>query len=465
MNRSILIVICDFLLVSLLMFSTPDINKVVTPNVDQQTQFEVVTNRSDSRQDLAAVMRLALEEERKGRDQLQGQLTQSSQTLQQQQGLLSDRDKQIRAVQQQYAAAQTNLQTLNQQLQATKIDALLSKEKAAELEHRVSELAQSNQVVLSEKQQLATQLQVTEAEKRAATQLLAKIQDEVQVERQEKARLAEHADKLADNVSTLAAKSGELAEGVKSLAANSSKLTQEIHESRALAPNTVFSELATNRVHAGFFGSHSGLLGIATNKRRDTETVLITDGTNTFAVCHVADTPLAFSTPGAQWLSLTGSLSRGQPLIPIASVSFLQLDPRIVLIPLAATQARKLDCRVYRISTDPFKFQDAIIVGAGEGYYGECKFQIDLSTPFYLKMDRNFLKGLFGKFNPSRGDLVFSHSGELLGIMANSTYCLMLQNCQVAATLKFGEDIRDEHSGSLLSSLNMLLANLPLKLQ
>jgi hypothetical protein len=30
-------------------------------------------------------------------------------------------------------------------------------------------------------------------------------------------------------------------------------------------------------------------------------------------------------------------------------------------------------------------------------------------------MDRNSLKGLFGKFNPSRSDLVFSRTGELLG--------------------------------------------------
>jgi hypothetical protein len=36
-------------------------------------------------------------------------------------------------------------------------------------------------------------------------------------------------------------------------------------------------------------------------------------------------------------------------------------------------------------------------------------------------MDRNSLKLLFGKFNPSTGDLVFSESGDLLGVMANST--------------------------------------------
>ena len=93
---------------------------------------------------------------------------------------------------------------------------------------------------------------------------------------------------------------------------------------------------------------------------------------------------------------------------------------------------------MYRTSSDPYKFQDAVVVGAQEGYYGECQFQMDLGTPSYLKMDHNSLKGLFGKFNPSRGDLVFSRTGELLGVMANSTYCVMIKNFNPTATLQFG---------------------------
>jgi len=93
-------------------------------------------------------------------------------------------------------------------------------------------------------------------------------------------------------------------------------------------------------------------------------------------------------------------------------------------MPVTQAEAGQLGGKVYRISSDPYKFQDAVLIGADEGYYGECDFQIDLSTPSYLKLDRNLLKGLFGKFNPSRGDLVFSRTGELLGIMVNNIYCL-----------------------------------------
>jgi hypothetical protein len=124
-----------------------------------------------------------------------------------------------------------------------------------------------------------------------------------------------------------------------------------------------------------------------------------------------------------------------------------------------------LGAKVYNISSDPFKFQDAVLVGAREGYYGECKFQIDLSTPEYVKLDNSFIKGLFGKFNPSRGDLVFSKTGEFLGVMANNTYCLMIKSFYSAGTFHFGQDIRSQHTGETLSRLYNRVFDMPVKLQ
>ena len=72
MNRSILIVICDFLLVSLLAFSTVDINKTTNEGVPRQVKVDHRDQSSESRQDLAAVMRLALEQEHKGREHAAG---------------------------------------------------------------------------------------------------------------------------------------------------------------------------------------------------------------------------------------------------------------------------------------------------------------------------------------------------------------------------------------------------------
>src|SRR5207249_8952 len=228
-------------------------------------------------------------------------------------------------------------------------------------------------------------------------------------------------------------------------------LTQGIRENRPLAANTMFDAFLTNRVQAQFEAFRSGLLG--SDRRRDTQTVLATDGTNTFALCHVQDTPLTLWNPGTDWEGLTGTLTRNAAVVPIRSLVFYLHDPRVVLIPITKQEARSLGCKIYQISSAPFKFQDAVLVGAREGYYGECRFEIDLSTPEYVKLDNNFLKGLFGKFNPSRGDLVLSKTGELLGVMANSTYCMMIRNFDAAATLRFGPNVREQHTGDTLAIL------------
>jgi hypothetical protein len=469
MNRSILIVICDFLLVSLLAFSTVDINKVSDQNVQPTVKVDIVTNQVESGHDLAAVMRLALNEERRSREMLLSELNKTREEVGQrekqvqtvQQALTSREQEAARLqqqqanLQQQFAQAQTNIQSLSQQLQTSSTEAVMSKEKlaaleaerkkqadqAAALQQQISDLSRSNALAVAEKQRLAGQLQVAETEKRYASEQAARMQEEVKVERAEKAKLAE---------------------GVKALASKSGELTKEIRENRPLAANTIFNDFVTNRVEARFDASKSGLLG--TTKRRDTQTILATDGTNTFALCHVQDTPLTLWNPGTDWEQLSGTLTHNGGSLQIQSLSFYLRDPRVVLIPVGAAGARQLGSKVYPISSDPYKFQDAVLVGAREGYYGECKFEIDLTTPDYVKLDNSFLKGLFGKFNPSRGDLVFSKTGELLGIMANATYCMMIRNFDSAAMLRFGS-VREQRTGEVLSQLYAMVAGLPFKLQ
>jgi len=468
MNRSILIVICDFLLISLLAFSTVDINKMAAPNAQRVARLELATNRVDSAsengKDLAAVMRLALEEERKTRERLTGQLSEREQQMQAYQQQLQAREREERQLQQtqanlqqQFAAAQTNLQTLTQQLQSTSAESLLSREKlaamqdemrkqaeqAAALQAQLSQLARSNAVVTSERQQLANQLQVAETEKRAAVEKVSFMTDQVKVEREEKAKLAE---------------------GVKALASKSSELTQEIRENRSLAPNEIFSDFVTNRVAARFDATRPSVFG-ESNKKREAQTVLVSNGTNIYALCHVHDTPLVLINPGTDWDQLTGSLSHDATQLPLQKMIFSLRDPRILFLPVDPHQARQLGCKIYHIASDPYKFQDAVLVGTREGYYGECRFEIDLNTPGYVKLDRSFIKGLFGKFNPSSGDLVLSRTGELLGVMANGSYCMMLQNFDGAAELRLGQNSKEQHTGVILSQMYAMVSEMPYRLQ
>ena len=450
MNRSILIVICDFLLLSLLTFST-DLSKMAGENEGSQpgVKVDVAPKPVDTGgKDLAAVMKLALTEEQKNREQLQAELAKAREAAQQQQANL----------QQQFAAAQANIQILDRKLQNSSAEALMSKEKlaameaevkkesdlAAALQQQLAQLVKNNQIAQDEKQKLAGQLQLAQVERRAATERTALMQQQVQAERAEKAQLAE---------------------GFKALATNSGALTQEIRENRALAPNTIFSEFVSNRVQTSFIASRTGLFGLDASKSKTAETVLVTDGVHTFALCHVQDTPLTLWNPGTDWAGLSGTLAHNQAQVPIHALSFHSQDPRVVFMPVSQAEARQLGCKIYPISSDPYKFQDAVVVGAQGDYYGQSSFQIELNTPQYVKLDRNLLKGLFGKFNPSRGDLVFSRNGELLGVMANSTYCLVLHDFTAMATFQFGPDVRAQHTGDALSRLYSFVFNLPIRLK
>lgn len=480
MNRSILIVIVDFLLVSLIAFS--DFNR----DQSETTAPQVSAPKATAGQDVMGSLKIALEDEKQSREKLSLDLQNTRQNLQAQQEALAQREARIKeyqdnlrkteeqarqieqqrtALAQQYASAQTSLKDVQEKLQSASTENLVSKEKMEQLQtelkrredesknlqSKLGDLEKSHQATLMEKQQLTAQLQVSEAEKRLTREQVQQLRGEVASVREEKTKLQETTTKLADNVGTLATKSTEL--------------TKEIRENRALAPNTIFNEFSTNRITTTFQATRAGLFGRNIDKDKNGQSILFNDGAQTYAVFHVEDTPLMLYNPGTDWNKLTAVMSHGAVAFSAVRLAFSAQDPRIIIIPIGEAQARQLGVKIYKPATDPFKFQDAVIVGANEGYYGECKFEIDLKTPQYVKVDRNLLKGLFGKFNPSRGDLVFARSGEVLGIMVNTEYCAVLQKIVPSRTIMCGENITSQQTGQLLSQLYDRVFSMPVKLQ
>jgi hypothetical protein len=483
MNRSVLIVIVDFLLISLLAFSRVD---------EQDVKMEVPGQRaslaapSGKRQDLVDVLKTSLNKERESREQLNDQLRQAQQQLQSREQTLSERDTLIReaeemlrqkaaeatrlshdrsAIEQQFATTQANIAELQKQLTNSLSEASLSRQhleavrndlqareqEEAILKRKMAELEKSRLAAEDEKQRLSTELQVAETEKKLVREQLNSAQGAVQVERQEKAKLQEHATKLAEGVTQLAEKSGEL--------------SKEIRENRPLAANTVFNDFVTNRVRADFRAVRTGLFGREVNREKEAKTVLVRQGDQVYAIYHVNDTPLSLSFPGVDWDWLIGNLRHGTAVARIEKISFLAVDPRVVVVPVTEAKARELGTKIYTIPKEPYKFQEAILVGANEGYYGECKFQMDPDNPQYVRMQRERFNWLVGKFAPSSGDLVFTKQGDLLGLMVNKEYCLLLGEFAPVYLIQMGIGIGDQQTGVLLSQLYGQVARMPVKLQ
>ena len=319
MNRSILIIICDFLLVTLVAFSNFDAPKA------PETRVAPAPAARGGSEDLLGTLKSALDDEQQTREKLTQDLrtqeqaaTEREQKIRQFQENLRKSEENAKQIDQQRAAlaqqvtnAQANLQEMQTKLTTASTQNLLSQEKLANLQadlakreqetqnlqQKLSATEKAAQAVQTEKQQIAAQLQVSEAEKRLTREQVAELRTAVVTEKQEKAKLQETATALATNVGALAMKSSEL--------------TQEIRENRALTPNTIFNQFLTNRITARFEALRTGLLGRDVKKDKVSQCVLFTDGSQTYTLFHVEDTPLLIWNPGTDWNRLTAVLQHG----------------------------------------------------------------------------------------------------------------------------------------------------------
>ncbi|HWN94564.1 MAG TPA: hypothetical protein VNT99_06005 [Methylomirabilota bacterium] len=476
MNRSILIIICDFLLVTLVAFSTFEERPAEQVEARASGNYPKPSDRS---LEVVGTLKMALEDEKQTREKLTQDLRTQEQAVSEREERLKEYQENLRRTEEQAKQIEQQRSALAQEVQASQVslkefqtrlteastqnavsqeklaslqaDLKRKEEETAKLQSKLSETEKAAQATLAEKQQIATQLQVSEAEKRLTREQINELRGQVVTEKQEKAKLQETASTLATNITTLAQKSTEL--------------TQEIRDNRALTPNTIFNIFLTNRIVTRFEATRSGIFGHAVSKDKTSQAILFSDGPQSYALFHVDDTPLTIWNPGTDWGRLTAVMQRGNVAFSGVRLSFLAQDPRVVIIPIGTPQAKQYGVQIYKAASDPFKFQEAVIVGASEGYFGECKFQVDPTTQNYVKVDRSLLKGLFGKFNPSRGDLVFTKSGDLLGIMVNGDYCAVLNKVLPTRTIQLGNEVASQQTGQILAQLYDRIYQMPPKLQ
>lgn len=491
MNKSILLVICDFLILSLLSLARFDDKPVQQQQQQPAPQVTQGTNTT-SQSDLMDALQTALEQEKKSREELKNQLEQTRTQVKTQEQLLAERNANLQKLQQDLSQTENQAKLLDQERQAldqqvtasvrsivelenqlnsantvtkvsqARLDALqaelkMREREAERLRDRMSKVEEQQKATEADKQQLALKLQATETEKNMVREQLVATKEQVTTVQKEKEQIQkekeviqQHANVLAEGVTTLAEKSGEL--------------SKEIRENRPLTGAMIFNGFYSNRVESEFTASKSGLLG-QSGDTKQTKTVLISKGGQIYAIYHAQDTLLNVAAGEAKWDYLYGNLRRNFALVSLDRLNLLQSDPRIVLAPISAEQAKELGVAIYPLAKDPYKFSEAVLVGGGEGYYGEAPFQVDPETPKYVRMQKERFSKLFGKFTPSRGDLVFSKTGEVLGIMANNEYCLVLDDLTPGGTVTLGARIQDPKNAQTLSDMGFRVSMLPPKLQ
>jgi hypothetical protein len=464
MNKTLLLIICDFLLLNLLALTRWEDAEPARP---QQAPVQADPNAASPAskdQDLVDVMKLSLEDERAQREQLAQQLESTQQTLQSREQNLSQLQSERTQLSSSLAETQRNAAELSQRVENASRDAAVSKERLTQMQR---ELEQRQAEAERQRQQLSElEKQQTEARQRIESLNVA-----VKVAEQEKSMLRETAETLKGQVEVerqerikVQAATTQLAQGVGQLAEKSTELTKEIRENRPINANVLFDEFLKNRVQTTFTANRPTFIGDV-NRVKDARTIFVSDGRETYALLHIDDTTFSLREPGADWRRIGVTYSKDGYRGPVPLMHFLSVDPRIVALPVDPAQVQAIGAKVYQTALDPFKFPDAVLISNGGAGYGEVAFKLDASQPSYVRMDNRLMKRLFGDFAPSRGDLVLSKTGELLGVMVNNDFCVVINNFLPTKTIRTGENVTGQNTKEVFDTLSARLRSLPLKLQ
>jgi len=449
MNRTLLLIIVDFLFLNLIALTRWERAEPV--RTAQPPVPEVAANAPSKGDDLVEAMRQSLADEQASRQDLAQKLAYANTTLTAREQNLSA----VEAQKNQLTATLTDTQRaaadLNQKFTEASREAALSRDQLAQI---LRELDEKNADAERQRQALAVlSKQQADAQKQIAGLTMAVVVGET-----EKQHLQEQADALQTQVQTERAErakveqnSAQLAQGVGQLAQKSGELTKEIRDSRPINANVLYNEFLANQVDTTFTASRKGFFG-RVDRSKTVPTIFVTDGTRVYALLHVADTVFSFGLDSDNWEQLGVAFNRPSGYHgSAASVEFLASDPRAIAVPVDASQVAAMGVKVYALAADPFKFPDAVLIsGRGKGY-GAVGFKLDPSHPGYVRVDNRFFKRLFGDFSPTRGDLVFSQTGELLGIMVNSDYCVLVKNFAASETFRTGSEVAGQQTGPILN--------------
>lgn len=502
MNRTLLLIICDFLLLSLLGF--------VRFDMPEEEPVELVEEaEAGEEEDLSDTLREMLELEQDERERLNEEFSKTQETLQQREEELAEKEEDLNETQQNLNKTQEQLeaearraaelaaererianqarqlelekaQTLSQaqelarrvqqtqaQLQTTTQEretlaraeaaarerARLVQEQLAQREQALAQAEQQMQQLSTERAQLerdklnlASELKLTEAEKAAITANLESTQALVEKIETEKAEIRQQTTALAEGVSSLAESQTEI----------KTELSERIEDLRELTVNEVFRR----------YQKHSRVFRLTTStngrvERNDQVGVFVTDGAKCFAVLMPEDRNLL---PGGRQVPESVSIQmidRDGKAYNFGSMGYLQLDGRIVVAEVGLMQIQALGIEPFPIAVNPWQFPKTILIGEEQNRFGDLELQLDTQSQHHLRVDKEPFSQILGDFTPKKGDLVFTKTGAFLGILVNKKTSSLIDNFETVQMLPIGNNYNPQAMQSLMRDLDRRMERLP----
>ena len=518
MNRSLLLVVCDFLLLSILALARFDVPKdaVIAQDDQKVVSKEVVERISDGENyddvvaELEATNETLLENLSSDKNDLVEQKLKLEAEIAQRQKELEQKELEI-------ASKDAVIEGNEEALDLAKKEAQQLEAQRQEIERKREELLQSNAASKKELELLAKNLEQAKKKSEELAEMKSKKEKEAEAARLELAASVERAKaqelaaseakallieekKRSDELLASAAKIDQkidtlnkgldgvgqdlksVGEGLAGVGEKISTVSQDVQESvevqkenfrklnerQTRSVNEIFTRYEENKVNLELTFSHK--FGITQSVREDkfsVDTILMVDGNFVYALVHAKDSPFRVEFNPRRLVSVTGTISgdRLSKPLEVKEIAFMD-DPRILIVPLYANpqELTKSGLELFQAPQNPFLFDDAVVVDVKDSRFGQTKCLRDEKDGRYIEVDEKHFAFLTGAFNPGKGDLVFSQKAELLGVMVNGDYAFHVKNLgsriEGGSRTLLGSSFQAEKTNTLLRELTKNLSGL-----
>lgn len=482
MNRSLLLIVCDFLLLSLLALA--DFEKSGEPIAAERTapaaEYDP-TAEDDEESAIAGLLAAALSAEQSAQEQLERELREARERISTADATLAD--------------LETNLAERERDLSRTRTEAEKAAEEARRLAAEKSEIEQAARETAREKERLAGEkealesktaeltdrverlsgraeadrqeldrkarelaraeaelekraraLEAEEARRREAEAARLRLAGEVETVRREKELLSSNLESAEKTIEVERREKAELRQQTESLSENvtrladaSSEITEEVRNLRPLTGNEIFRKADANRVTFVFEGTRTGLFSDAPFTE-EIPAVVTVIGDQSFLWLHVEQTPFADPDRRRFLKSLDLFIEANGVRFRVPRMGALEADPSLLFLPLTDSIVERLGVETFPASKDPFRFEDLVVVDLPESRFGESGFRVQPDDTGFLEIDNRAFSALFGEFSPSRGDVAFTRAGAFLGIVVRPGEAWQAAPVQTGLRLSFGEE-------------------------
>ena len=336
-------------------------------------------------------------------------------------------------------------------LEAVQNELRQNKERLEQLRTESESLKSENKAIEAEKQALATRLEVASTKTQIYEENIKRYQALVDIEKTEKAKIREHAETLAVGVNQLAEQQQKLNNNVKDLRPKTSSEVFELVKAK-------FIKIIFAYTRQGLFGNSESFIELRSLPVEiGGKYWLLFDASDTI----IAPTPHQYYPPDSLSISVQGKAYRFQP----SSISSLAEDPRMLAIEIPKDFIEKEKIEPIVRPENFFAYSDCVVINPSKFYYGQIPFRADFKNPTYAKLDVGLIQSVFGEFSPSAGDVVITRSGNVIGCMIDGSIALLYKTITPLDVLPLGNNYDKKHTAQFVKVNSEKLKQLPLRLK